>query len=848
MFEISDIFIEEKSVLKEGKELLITDTDKPVISFQLQSDRRETSLRSACIRVNNWTAEVKEQIGIKYEGEPLKPFTRYNVEIETVDDRGNHSTKCTEFMTGRKNLPWSGKWITDETHVTEKPNSPRPLYFRRKIHLEKAVQESWIVVTAIGIFDVLLDGRRISEDYFSPGFTDYEHNLQYCCYRIGELQEGDHELFVTVAAGWAVGRTTNISNTNQSVSLLTADRQALLAEWYIVYKDGSREVVSTDGAYEVTADGPYQYADFYDGEIYDARFKETDWKWRKADVITPDIHPMIEARYGEPVTGHEIFAPISCEEVYSGEKGETEIIYDFGQNLSGVVEFEADGETGQIIRICHAEALEHGKLYRTNLRSAKQEICYYCRDGKQTYAPRFTYMGFRYISVSGIEKEKIKVQARAIYSDLTVTGDFSCSDERLNQLQKNLVWSGKDNFVDIPTDCPQRDERQGWTGDIALFAGTACFNFQMDRFLGKWLRDMKAEQGKLGAIPFVVPVRKGVTPSITTSCWGDSCILVPYAIYRSSGNREVLHQMYPVMKKYLADVSRWAMAGFIKNHSRYIFSLPFQFGDWCAPYGNPKDWLGKGPWTGTAYYYYACQVMSEIAEALGERADCDFYRKKSEKIKKAYRIRFMDGDGTLNEEFQTGYVLPLYFKMAGQKEAEKMADNLWKLIRENGGHLNTGFTATPYILFALADNGHLKEAYQLLMEDTNPSWLYQVKKGATTMWEQWDVIEENDQVKEASMNHYAYGAVGDFFYRRICGLEPVEAGYRRFRVKPMPGGGLINAQCSHICIYGTIRVAWRIEEGRMKLKISVPVGTTCEVELPNGKKEELASGNYELQE
>lgn len=202
MFEISDIFIEEKSVLKEGKELLITDIDKPVISFQLQSDRRETSLRSACIRVNNWIAEVKEQIGIKYEGEPLKPFTRYDVEIEAVDDRGNNSTKCAEFMTGRKRLPWSGKWITDEMHVTEKPNSPRPLYFRRKIHLEKAVEESWIVVTAIGIFDVLLDGRRISEDYFSPGFTDYEHNLQYCCYRMGELQEGDHELFVTVAAGW----------------------------------------------------------------------------------------------------------------------------------------------------------------------------------------------------------------------------------------------------------------------------------------------------------------------------------------------------------------------------------------------------------------------------------------------------------------------------------------------------------------------------------------------------------------------------------------------------------------------------------------------------------------------
>ncbi len=848
MFEISDIFIEDKSVLKEQGELLITDTDYPVISFQLQSDRRETSLRSACIWVNDWTAEVKEQIGIKYEGRALQPFTQYKVEIEAVDNDGNHSRKCAKFMTGRKNLPWSGKWITDKAHRTEKPKSPRPLYFRRKIYLEKEVQKSWIVVTAIGVFDILLDGKRVNGDYFAPGFTDYEHNLQYCCYQINGIEAGEHELLVTVAAGWAVGRTTNISNTNQSVSLLTADRQALLAEWYIVYKDTTREVFGTDEAYEVTSDGPYQYADFYDGEVYDAGFADNKRKWKKADIITPDIHPVLEARYGEPVNGHEVFEPVSCKEICSGEKKDTELLYDFGQNISGIVEFEAKGEKGQKILIRHAETLENGQLYRTNLRSAKQEICYYCKDGEQTYAPRFTYMGFRYISISGIEKEKIKVQARAIYSELTVVGDFSCSDERLNQLQKNLVWSGKDNFVDIPTDCPQRDERQGWTGDIALFANTACFNFKMERFLGKWLRDMKAEQGKLGAIPFVVPIRKGVTPSITTSCWGDSCILVPYAVYRTTGQKEVLRQMYPVMKKYLADVARWAAAGLIKNHSKYIFSLPFQFGDWCAPYGNLKDWLGRGPWTGTAYYCYVCQVMSEIAQVLGEKKDSIFYERKSEKIAKAYRMRFTDGKGTLTEEFQTGYVLPLYFKMTEQKEAEKMAENLWKLIRENGGHLNTGFTATPYLLFALADNGYLKEAYQLLLEDTSPSWLYQVKKGATTMWEQWDVIQEDGSVKEASMNHYAYGAVGDFFYRRICGLESIEAGYRKFRVKPLPGGGLTFAQCSHTCIYGTICVAWNIEDGRMKLAVAVPVGTVCIVELPNGKKEELASGNYELQE
>lgn len=847
MFEISDIWIENKSVT-QGTEILVTDAEKPVISFQLQSGRRGTSLRSACIRLNGWEKTVTEQKGIRYEGKPLNPFTEYDVEIMAIDDAGNHCIRKAEFTTGRKTLPWKAKWITDETQVTEKPKSPRPLYFRRKIHLEKKVQKSWITVTAIGIFDLLLDGKRISEEYFAPGFTDYEYNLQYNCYRLDEVQAGEHELSVTVAAGWAVGRTTHISDTNKSESLLTADRPALLAEWHVVYEDGSREVFHTDEDTEVTADGPYQYADFYDGEIYDAGFEEEKRCWKKADVVTPKIHPVIEARYGEPVTGHEIFLPVSCEEVVREESGETELIYDFSQNIAGVVEFELEGKKEQKVLIRHAETMENGHLYRTNLRSAKQEICYYCKDGKQTYAPRFTYMGFRYISVSGITKEKIKVQARAIYSDLTITGEFSCSDEGLNQLQRNLVWSGKDNFVDIPTDCPQRDERQGWTGDIALFADTACFNFKMDRFLGKWLRDMKAEQGKQGSIPFVVPVRKGVTPSMTTSCWGDSCILVPYAVYKSTGNKEILGEMYPVMEKYLTDVARWALAGFVKYHSKYIFALPFQFGDWCAPYGNVKDWLGRGPWTGTAYYSYACQVMSKIAEALGRENDSAMYGKRAKKIADAYVKNFTDGNGTLKEEFQTGYVLPLYFKLAGEQQRKTMAENLWKLIQKNGGHLNTGFTATPYLLFALADNGHLEEAYQLLLEETSPSWLYQVKKGATTMWEQWDVIQEDGSIKEASMNHYAYGAVGDFFYRRICGLEPIEAGYRKFLVKPVPGGGLTYAQCSHTCMYGTIRVAWELEENRMKLAVDVPVGTTCMVELPHGKREELQSGTYELQE
>ena len=405
-------------------------------------------------------------------------------------------------------------------------------------------------------------------------------------------------------------------------------------------------------------------------------------------------------------------------------------------------------------------------------------------------------------------------------------------------------------MVDIPTDCPQRDERQGWTGDIALFASTACFNFAMDHFLMKWLKDMKAEQGKTGSIPFVVPVRKGITPSMTTSCWGDACIIVPYELYRYSGNVRILEEMYPVMKKYMKDVRRWANMGLLSNKTPYVFSLPFQFGDWCAPYGSLPDWLAKGKWTGTAYYAHACDYMEKIARILGKDRDADEYRRLGEKVADTYIDKFMQGKGQMpdTEAFQTGYVLPLYFSLAkAEKVNQTMVEELWKCIQADGGHLKTGFTATPYLLFALADHGYVKEAYKLLLEDTNPSWLYQIRKGATTTWEQWDIITESGEIKEGSMNHYAYGAVGDFLYRRVCGLEAEEAGYRRFRVQPLVGGDLTFAECWHRCPYGIIRVRWeKREDDLYDLQVQVPVGTSCRVVLANKEIEMVENGNYEF--
>lgn len=652
---------------------------------------------------------------------------------------------------------WQGVWISDPTYRFKSPDSPIPMVFRRRFVLRQHANVQ-AVATAMGIFDLLMDGKRIGHDYFNPGFTDYSAHLQYVAYDPIFLAAGMHELMVIVAGGWAVGRSTHIDNTNKSKSQLSAQRQALLCDLVIHYADGSREVIGSDNTFEVSEEGPWRFADFYDGEVYDARISFADIAWRGAAKEKLRVRPKLCLRYGLPVTAHETFSPISWQLSPSGEW-----IADFGQNLAGIVHLTVKGHVGWEIILRHAEVLEQGELYVKNLRSARQTIHYFCRDGIQSYSPRFTYMGFRYVGVRGVSKEDIQLTVRALYSDLKTIGHFCCSDENLNRLQSNIMWSGKSNFVDIPTDCPQRDERQGWTGDIAIFAPTACFNFEMGTFLKKWLLDVKTEQGLLGAIPFVVPSRRGITPRITTSCWGDSCILVPWALYMSEGDARVLRQMYPTMKRYLADVGRWAALSLPICGSPYILRLPFQFGDWCAPNGSVSHWLKRGPWVGTAYFAHSCDVAAKIAAVLGKEQDAQHYKKLSKKIKRAFRQIFTDGQGHMKTEFQSAYVLALAFGLEKKKFRPVMAARLWHLIKEKGCHLSTGFPSTPYLLFALCDNGYENEAYQLLMQDTDPSWLYQVKHGATTMWEQWASVQDDGMIRESSLNHYAYGSVGVFF-------------------------------------------------------------------------------------
>ncbi len=830
----------------------VTDLAHPRFSFALESDGKNVTLEKAVIQVGEWSTETREQIAVAYDGPVLQPFTGYTATVTATDSRGETAEASLTFETGRMELPWAGEWISDPAfRFTEKKVSPVPMVFRREVRTARPIARARIYATAMGIYELTLNGEKVGSQYFAPGFTSYASHLQYQTYDVTGMLTGEDTLCAVVAGGWAVGAFV-FTRKNR----VTADRQALLLELRITYADGSEEVIGTDGSWQVTEESGYRMADLYDGETYDATVDPGQISWRKAGPEKLRVSPKITADYGAPVRAQEELRPISCERLPSGER-----IYDFGQNFAGVVRLKLNGKRGQKVTVRHAEILNpDGTLNTAFLRTAKATATYICRDGAQEYSPRLTYMGFRYISVEGIEEEQVEVSALALYSDLEQTGAFSCSNQMLNQLQSNIVWGAKSNFVDIPTDCPQRDERMGWTGDIAVFAPTACYNFDMSRFLEKWLLDVKAEQLPTGGIPNTVPVQgygfPATMPSMAIDWWGDACVLVPWAEYQARGDVEILRKLYPTMKRYIKACKWWAGL-FGTGKKKYIWHTPsvLHFGDWVAP-DVPKmsQWQARSKWTATASLCNTSAVAAQVAEILGEAEDAAYYRDLSAKVADAYCSVFTDGRGKLLEEFQTAYVLPLHLKMFPTEEVQRAAaENLARLAAKGDYCIGTGFPGTPYILFALTDNGQKETAYRMLMNTKCPSWLYEVKVGATTIWERWDGLDENgvcpigDDGTDMmiSYNHYASGAVGDFLYRRIAGIEPAAPGYRTFRIRPVPGGGLTWARGSVNTPYGEIRSEWKMQDGRFAIRIQVPVNTRCELTLPDGSTQTYGSGSYD---
>lgn len=833
---------------------LVTDNKNPIISYYLDSDESDVSVESAKVCIGEYVAQVGEANRVTYEGPELLPYSTYEVKLEVKLSNGVVLTKTTSFETAKLDTKWNGSWISDASYsFKEKGISPKIMVFRKKVNISKPLKSAKMYATALGIYDFLINKEKVGNILFAPGYTTYKAHLQYHVYDVKDLLKENNDLHFIISGGWAVGAFIT-----QRVNRHSGDRQALLFDLELEYEDGSKEIISSDESCEVSMEGPVLEAEFYNGESYDANIDLDTIPYHNASKETLRINPQIICAYGSNVIPHEL---MNCEYVHTDSKGG--LVYDFKQNFAGLVTIKLkNAKKGDKVVVRHAEILQkNGDLNVDFLGSAKQEINYICKDGEQEFTPSLTYMGFRYISVYGVNKEDVEVCAHAIYSDIERIGDFECSNEMINRLQQNIIWSSKSNFVDIPTDCPQRDERMGWTGDINVFAPTAVYNWNVDRLLSKWLKDMRAEQNKGGGYPNVIPSSgfnfPFTMPWKAVDFWGDAAIHVPYVMYKRTGNKKILVDMYDSMKRYHKACMWWASLLSV-GQKKYIWSSisMWHFGDWVAP-DIPKmqQWQARHKWTATASLCFTSRLLSEIATILGHDDDAKKYDEIAGKVASAYENVFTDGKGKLKEEFQTAYVLPLQFKMFKEENVQSAVDNLVKLVESRDYCIGTGFPGTPYILFTLADNGRPDVAYKMLLNTKCPSWLHEVKAGGTTIWERWDGLNDDGvcDIGDSgtarvmiSYNHYASGAVGNFLYSRTLGLEPIEPGYKSFRVKPLLGGDITCAKGNTITPYGEIKVDWKLNGNKFDLNVKVPVGTCCEIILPNGESKSVNNGSHSV--
>ncbi len=828
----------------------------PEFSWNIASERENTSQQRFALELRREGARHllsgTEEIRICPQV-PYGPYESWHATLTVWDNHGDTDTAGLDFHTGRYGAAWDVPFITTSL---PRDNEDSPVcIFEKRFSLEELPALANIDATALGCYELTLNGKKVSTRYFAPGYTQYTHRVLYQSYPVTQLLcLGENVLRAEVAPGWYGGHLGLTSRQN-----LYGDKIGLSLDLMMQQGTKRRHLV-TDESWQYTLDGPRTKAGFFYGEDYDARRqKPQSWRFEQALVLKEWL-PRVEEDPGAPVLAHDEVLPVSLREMPDGS-----LLYDFGRNLAGIVGFRGlEAESGRLVTIRHAELLMDGELYTQNLRTARAELRYICEDGVNDYEPRFSYMGFRYVQVSGLETCRDGIYARELYSGLTELSDFSCSDASINQLQVNILTSQKANFIDIPTDCPQRDERCGWTGDIALFAPTAVYNMDIRPFMDKWLRDVQLAQNAKGVVPFTVPTgnlkpKDGFWGTVMHHCceiWGDVIVLVPWAVYRATGDERVLRENYGAMKAWVEYELNQAGKCSV-GHKRFIWSWGLHLGDWLAmDGGGKKEARKRNPCVATAYMAHSADLLGKIAAILGKQEEAEHYRGLFDVISAAFRREFLDKNNHLKVPFQTGYVLAICFGLLTPAQEKTAVRELQRLVREKGNHLTTGFAGAPHLLFALCDHGAADTAYDLLLQDTCPSWLYPVKCGATSIWERWDGLlpdgtvrlDDENSTCMASFNHYAYGAVGRWLYSRMAGLEETAPGYKRFRVAPIPGGNVTWAKFAYRCPFGQIRVSWEKNEKNFRLAVTVPCGTEAEILLPSGDRFIRGSGSYCFEE
>jgi alpha-L-rhamnosidase len=704
--------------------------------------------------------------------------------------------------------------------------APSP-YLRKKFTAPKPVARARIYVTALGLYELWLNGKRIGIDHFTPGWTDYNKRLQVQTYDVTALvTQGDNALGAILGDGWFQGKVGYLGRSTR----YGTGPVRLKLQLELEYTDGQKQTIASDGSWKV-ATGPILFSDNLDGETYDARLEMPGWdgaafddsSWRPATILADDARNLV----ADATAGVQVIQEIAAKSVKATAGGT--YVFDLGQNMVGWARLRMKGSAGTRATLRFAEVLNpDGTPYYANLRGAKATDQYVFKGGgaDEVYEPRFTFHGFRYVELSGVSQAPAldAVTGIVAHSAMTPTGTFATSSSMINQLQSNIVWGQKGNFFSVPTDCPQRDERLGWMGDALIFVRTATFNMDVASFYTKWMRDVDDGQTPAGAFGNVSPsVDQSGTPA-----WGDAGVIVPWTIYQAYGDTRILEEHYPAMVRWVEYIRG------VSTNSLWQSSRGSDFGDWLSIADDTDKAV-----LASAFYAHSADLVSRAAAALKKDADAQKYAALFETIKTAFNQAYVSPNGTITSDTQTVYALALRFNLLPANLRPAAVSMLDAGVTRHGGHLSTGFVGVSHLLPGLASGGKLDRAYQLLNNDTYPSWGYAIRKGATTIWERWDGIQENGQFQDPGMNsfnHYSFGSVGEWMYATVAGIELDEAhpGYKEFAIRPRPGGGLTSARASFESIHGTIVSDWTVNGSNFVLRITVPVNTSAVVYLPYG--------------
>ena len=847
-------------------EILSRDRNVMQSAYNIKAALTEENLESENDLIwNTGKIRSEQSIHLEYKGPVLQSGRRVYWKVKIWDNKGQESewSKAAFWEMGLLNSSdWKASWIEPDIQEVDTISNPCP-FLRKEFKPGENIKEAKAYVSSRGLYQLFLNGKKVGDQLFTPGWTSYHKRFQYQVYDVTSyLNKEQNAIGVILGDGWYRGFLAWSGSKG-----FYGDKLALILQLEVTYENGSKDIIISDKSWK-SSTGPILKSDIYNGEIYDARLEMDGWnkpefKDKSWNSVTEKDYSkeMLVASEGVPVRITEIVKPVRKFTTPGGD-----LVFDLGQNIVGWVQFTLKGKAGTKITLRHAEVLDkEGNFYTANLRAAKQEVQYIFKgEGEETFEPHFTFQGFRYIAVKDYP-DKINLDdlaGKVIHSDMTPSGDFECSDTLINRLQKNIQWGLRGNFLDVPTDCPQRDERLGWTGDVQVFAPTACFNMNTAPFFTKWLKDLALEQRTDGSVPWVAPnVVKdgggtGWSDGFGAAGWADAAVIIPWLVYQTYGDRRILKTQYGSMKAWVEYMIKQA-------GDRYIFDYGFHFGDWLSfaeyhsYYYNAPDYGYAGANTekdliATAYFYYSTGLLQKSAKILGKIEDEKKYSQFLPKIKSAFQKEFITNSGRLTSGTQTAYVLALSFGLIPENMKEKAAKRLADDVK-HFGHLTTGFLGTPLICQALSENGYPDLAYMLLFNKKYPSWLYPVTKGATTIWERWDGIKPDGTFQNPGMNsfnHYAYGAIGNWLYTKVAGIQadPETPGYKKIIIKPHITEQLTYAKAEYHSVYGKILSQWQLADGKLRLNIVVPPNTTAQINIPAKGVEQVLENNAPVSE